>query len=212
MNQANINFLSSNYWNDKYKTGDTGWDIGAPTPIFSDWISSQNEKLNICVLGAGNGWDAVNFAKHGHEVTAVDFAEQAVNNMDNLAKKEKINLNILKLDIFKLKDFYSNYFDVIVEYTCFCAINPKDRGRYIVLANKILKPGGQLVALLFPLSMDKNKDIGPPFSIDIDIVKLKFRRYFNLISDDYHKLTIKPRVEREKLLIFKKHGCKNSIK
>tara|TARA_B100000029_G_C17561654_1_gene953602 strand:- start:1484 stop:2122 length:639 start_codon:yes stop_codon:yes gene_type:complete len=212
MKQVDINFLSSNYWNDKYKIGDIRWDIGAPTPIFSDWINKQNTKLNICVLGAGNGWDAVNFAKNGHEVTAVDFAQKAVNNMANLAKKEKINLKILKLDIFRLKDFYSNYFDVIVEYTCFCAIHPKDRIRYIELVNKILKPGAQLVALFFPLNVDRNKDSGPPFSIDLNEVRSEFSRYFNLISDNYHKLSIKPRENREKLLIFKKHECKNSIK
>ena len=90
------------YWENAYKSGEIGWDIGAPTPIFTNWIKTQKEPMSICILGAGNGWDALHFAEKGHEVTAVDFAESAILNMNVSAAKKKLNLDILYEDIFNL--------------------------------------------------------------------------------------------------------------
>ena len=81
-----INSSMPEYWEKSYQSGDIGWDLGGPTPIFDDWIQSQKDPLSICILGAGNGWDAINFAEKGHNVTAVDFAESAIKNMHKYAQ------------------------------------------------------------------------------------------------------------------------------
>ena len=88
------------FWEKSYKSGEMGWDIGEPTPVFNSWIQTQKESLSICILGAGNGWDALHFAEKGHKVTAVDFAESAVLNMNVAAAKRGLKLNILHMDIF----------------------------------------------------------------------------------------------------------------
>ena len=69
-----INSSTSKYWEKAYQSGEIGWDLGRPTPVFNKWINSQIKPLSICILGAGNGWDALDFAKKGHTVTAVEFA------------------------------------------------------------------------------------------------------------------------------------------
>jgi hypothetical protein len=65
---------TSEYWEKAYQSGDMLWDLGGPTPVFNQWINSEKNTLSICILGAGNGWDALNIAGKGHHVTAVVFA------------------------------------------------------------------------------------------------------------------------------------------
>ena len=42
-------------------------------------------------------------------------------------------------------------FDYLLEYTCFCAIDPKRRTEYADLVDRLLKPGGTYIDLAFPL-------------------------------------------------------------
>ena len=88
------------FWEIEYQSGEVGWDQGGPTPIFSHWIDTCKEPLSICVLGAGNGWDAINFALKGHLVTAVDFAESAVKNMKTAITKSAIEMKIIDVACF----------------------------------------------------------------------------------------------------------------
>ena len=133
------------FWDKAYIEGNTGWDIGTKTPIFDHWINSIDKSKNICVLGAGNGWDAINFAQKGHKVTAVDFAPSAINSMIDRSEKNSVKMNIVQLNIFDLPKYYRFFFDVVVEYTCFCAIDPIDRQKYIETVSGILKKSGLFV-------------------------------------------------------------------
>ena len=145
-----LNSSAPEYWENAYKTGDMAWDIGGPTPIFSQWINMQNNPLSICVLGAGNGWDALNFAEKGHNVTAVDFAESAIKNIRIGAEELGVKINLLHLDIFDLGNLYPTSYDIVLEYTCYCAIDPTRRNDYINIVNLILKQDGKFVAIFFP--------------------------------------------------------------
>jgi len=193
------------YWEEAYVADDMGWDLGGPTPVFKAWIQTEPSPLNICILGAGNGWDAIEFTQSGHKVTAVDFAESAVKNMKNAAITNKVEFTILHCDIFNIDDFYFQKFDVVLEYTCFCAIDPSQRINYIQLVNNLLKPGGRFVGLLFPT--DKlPSDGGPPFAVNIDNTLSQFQNHFTLEKRQEHELSISPRKGREEFIILRKHG------
>ena len=155
------------YWEEFYVSGEMGWDLGGPTPVFKSWIESETSLLNICILGAGNGWDAIEFAKLGHRVTAVDFAKSAVKNMKILAHDNDVKIHIVHNDIFNIESKYFNTFDIVLEYTCFCAIDPTLRNDYIQLVHSLLQTRGRFVGLLFPT--DKlPEEGGPPFAVNID--------------------------------------------
>ena len=204
-NSQFINSSMPEYWENFYQSGDMGWDLGKPTPIFDDWIQCQTDSLSICILGAGNGWDAINFAEKGHNVTAVDFAESAINNMQTSAQKKGIQINLIHSDIFDLGKLFSHTFDIVLEYTCFCAINPTRRFDYVKMINKILKPNGKLVGILFPIDGDSNDD-SPPFAVDLDLTISLFSKYFILDTKEIPTLSIKGRNHREVFIIFKKDG------
>ena len=193
---------SARKWEEDYERQTDGWDLGGPTPAFKRLISSrQLIPGRMIVLGAGRGHDAREFARHGFQVTAVDFASQAVQEMQRLASPEA-PVEILQHDIFTLPENLNNSFDYVLEYTCFCAIDPKRRSEYADLVRRLLKPTGIFIDLAFPLDGRKG---GPPFAVSAsEIVKLFQEGGFKLISRKKPDESVSARRHAEELFIFQK--------
>ena len=190
------------FWEDIYLDDDAGWDLGGVTPVFDD-IADQLSRGKVCIVGCGKGYDAVMFSQKGFEVTAVDFAPSAVIALETISNKENVNIQILQSDIFALTPEYDSVFDYVIEQTCFCAVNPQRRQEYERLVYKILKPGGKLIGLWFPL--DKTiEDEGPPWGITIDEVKSIFKNGWIIEREEFPEISIRTRKNREKLIIFGK--------
>ena len=153
------------FWEDIYLEDDAGWDLGGITPVF-DSIADGLNQGKVCIVGCGRGYDAAMFAQKGFDVTAVDFASSATTALEIISEEKNVNVQILQTDMFCLTPKYDNVFDYVIEQTCFCAINPNRRQEYERLVYKILKPGGKLIGLWFPL--DKTlKDGGPPWGLSL---------------------------------------------
>jgi len=167
-----------------------------PTPVFSNWVAGQNGCKSICVLGAGNGYDPINFAKYGHKVTAVDFSKRAVDNLSKTSLAMDLKIDIRYMDLFKLGELFSAYFDVVIEYTCLCAIDPDRRAEFCKVVHKILKQKGEFISLLFPINKEDNRE-GPPFGINLDSMKSIFREKFRICNLKYYNETISARKGNE---------------
>ena len=206
MNKSNIQSTSfPEYWEEAYGSGEIAWDLGGYTPVFNSWANTLTSSHLICILGAGNGWDAINLAKKGHKVTAIDFARQPIENMQIEAKKNNVKLDIVQSNIFNLPKRFNNYFDIVLEYTCFCAIDPGKRSDYAKLVCNMLKPDGLFVALLFPLNKN-NLNEGPPYHVDLDTTLSLFDYYMIKQTCIKHPLSIEKRKDREIFIIYKKNG------
>src|SRR5262245_35746771 len=195
---------SPDKWEADYQRGTDGWDLGGPTPVFKRLASSKRFKPGrMIVLGAGRGHDAREFSHHGFDVTAVDFSPYAAEQMRRLADPNA-PIAILQHDIFTLPHHLDNSFDYLLEYTCFCAIDPKRRGEYADLVQRLLKPNGIYIDLAFPLD---NRKGGPPYAVtESEILDLFESRSFRLISREKPADSVKPRRQAEELLIFQKDG------
>jgi len=189
-------------WEADYARNTDGWDLSGPTPVFKRLAASRNlPPGRMIVLGAGRGYDAREFARHGFQVTAVDFAPRAVSEMHRLADPAA-PIEILQHDIFTLPQEMSNSFDYVLEYTCFCAIDPARRAQYADLVTRLLKPGGLYIDLAFPLDGRKG---GPPFAVtETEVLDLFLQRGFKLLSREKPADSIKPRRHAEELFIFQK--------
>ena len=193
---------NAQFWEDIYLADDTGWDLNGPTPVF-EHIAESLEPRRLCIIGCGRGYDAIMFAKKGFDVTAVDFAPSAISALNELIKEQAVNVNAVQRDIFSLVPEFHRSFDYIIEQTCFCAIHPIRRGEYEVLVKGLLKPGGRLIGLWFPLDKDL-KEGGPPYGTTIDEVKSVFNVGWEIEKEEFPDLSIEPRKNREKLIIFKR--------
>ncbi len=189
------------FWEEIYQAGRAGWDLGGPTPTLHRLLESGEIKPGrLIVLGAGRGHDARDWARQGFTVTAVDFAADAVGAMRELADPAAPT-EIVQADIFNLPAELDHAFDVVLEYTCFCAINPARRGEYAGVVARLIKPGGTYVALLFPLDHHTG---GPPFAVSIDEALALFRkRKFRLRRREIPEDSVWQRRGLEELLIFK---------
>jgi hypothetical protein len=189
-------------WDENYEHKTAGWDLGGPTPVFKrmldrrQWIPGR-----MIVLGAGRGHDAREFARHGFQVTAVDFSPLAVQEMRRLARPDA-PVEILQHDMFTLPETFNDFFDYVLEYTCFCAIDPRRRAEYADLVTRLLKLNGIYIDLAFPLDGRKS---GPPFAASVsEILDLFQGRGFKMLSREKPPDSVKPRRHAEELLIFQK--------
>lgn len=196
------NVNSARKWDADYARRTDGWDLGGPTPVFEHLASSGRFKPGrMIVLGAGRGHDARLFASHGFQATAVDFASQAVQEMHRLADPAA-PVEIMQHDIFTLPETLNNSFDYVLEYTCFCAIDPKRRAEYADLVTRLLKPNGIYIDLAFPLDDCKG---GPPFAVtEAEIFDLFQKRGFKLVSREKPAESVSQRRHTEELFIFQK--------
>ncbi|NWJ48444.1 MAG: methyltransferase domain-containing protein [Chloroflexi bacterium] len=172
--------MNASFWDERYREGRAGWDIGEPAPPFVEFLQEQDAPSfgKIVVPGSGNGHDALFFAAKGFEVTGFDFAPSAVSTSQKRAKEMGLShqINFVQQDIFKLPNPYKGSFDFAVEHTCFCAIDPGLREDYVHAIHSLLKPGGMLVAVFYT----HGREGGPPFSTSANEVTQLFSTKFEI--------------------------------
>jgi SAM-dependent methyltransferase len=154
-----MNFLDDNYWNKRYLNGQTGWDLGEisrPIKAYIDQLPQKN--LKILIPGAGNAHEAIYLLEKGFtNVTVIDFAEEAIQNL-------RLKLKGINSENFHLvKDNFFNHegeYNLILEQTFFCAINPDLRPEYVKHTHQLLAKDGKIVGLMFDKIFSFE---GPPF-------------------------------------------------
>ncbi len=150
-------------WSERYKSGDTPWDLGAAHPelaarIASGLVPSDASRRRAVVAGCGRGHDALVLARAGWEVTAIDFVDPTAGELGR--ELNSIGGRFLIEDA--LEHLPERPYDLIFEHTFFCAIDPSQRGRWGQFIARSLAPRGQLCALVFPVGKPASEG-GPPF-------------------------------------------------
>jgi SAM-dependent methyltransferase len=197
--------LSPEAWNERYQSADTPWDLSGPTPEFTRLIQEGRlpPKGRVLVPGGGRGHDAILFAQRGYEVDLVDFAPKALEAALAEASRHKATVFAYCQDFFGLPSlpYHRASYDILLEYTFFCAIDPALRKKYVEAAAALLKPGGVLAGLFFPLETNKP---GPPFLVSEKEVRELFAPSFELMIEK-PRASVKPRDGREFLGLFRRN-------
>ena len=171
---GNLKELDQSFWNDQYIANTTGWDLGQVSPPLKDYIDQLRDKdLKILIPGCGNSYEAEYLLRMGFtNINLIDIAPELV---ERLKSKFKSDLNIKII----LGDFFTHEgeYDLILEQTFFCALDPVLRKSYVEQMKKLLKNGGKLAGLLFVKEFEK---AGPPFGGTKKEYELLFRNDFEL--------------------------------
>jgi SAM-dependent methyltransferase len=193
---------SADKWEMDYQRGGDGWDLGGPNPVFRNFLASEQiPPGKMIVVCSGRGHDAREFARHGFQVTAVDFSRTAAQEMENLNNPVS-PVEILQQDLFDLPIHFNETFDYMLEYTCYCAIDPQRREEFADLAARLLKPGGLYISLAYPVSQHAG---GPPFAISVpEVLKLFQERGFKLVERRLPSDSVPARRGAEELLLLQK--------
>ena len=191
-------FLSKDYWNNRYEAAETGWDLKNISPPLKAYIDQlTNKNLHILIPGCGSGYEAEYLLKQGfRKVTVIDFAPLAVEKMQSYLSEYQ-NVKII------CGDFFTHFgeYDLILEQTFFCALNPSLRMKYVQKMADLLSKNGKLVGLLFGVQFPNN----PPFGGSQEEYIGLFSNVFtiNLLEPCYN--SVKPRVGNELFFNFSKN-------
>ncbi len=180
------NRLDRLFWDERYRQGKPGWDIGEAAPPLVDFLDGRISGLETptptsgrcLVAGCGRGHDALWLAGQGFEVVGIDFAPSAIQFCREQAEAAGLSEHATfeVADFFKLPSSFTGTFDCAVEHTLFCAINPTLRPAYVEAMHRLLKPNGLLIAIFFA----HKRQGGPPYRTDAAEVRRLFAPHFEI--------------------------------
>lgn len=190
--------LSKEFWDNRYKNNDIGWDLGKVSPPLKNYIDQIKDKnLKILIPGAGNSYEAEYLHKEG-------FKNVFVLDISNIAlEKFKLRVPDFPISQILLKDFFKaeGTFDLIIEQTFFCAIDPILRVEYSKKVNNLLNSNGKMVGLLFNDELNKDK---PPFGGNREGYENCFAPHFDILIMEEAVNSINSRKGKELFIIIKK--------
>ncbi|KVV15977.1 methyltransferase domain-containing protein [Flavobacterium sp. TAB 87] len=190
--------LTKEYWEDRYQQQQTAWDIGSISTPLKEYIDQLTDKsLSILIPGGGNSYELEYLLENGFEsVFVVDFATTPL----HYIRKRIPHLQseqLIQADFFELE----GHFDLILEQTFFCALNPYLREKYVEKVKSLLKPNGKVAGVFFQFPLT---EVGPPFGGSKTEYENLFRTNFRIKSLETAYNSIKPRRENELFFIFEK--------
>ena len=144
---------------ESYKKGETPWDSGTPSPeLLRVLDNGQLKGKTLLEIGCGTGTNAVELARRGFEVTAIDPVEQAVAASREKAKKANVKINFRVADA--IKDDLGGPYDVLFDRGVYHYLRKIDLLRFQAMLKKVTRPG----SLYFSLAGNAREqtEYGPP--------------------------------------------------
>jgi methyl halide transferase len=189
--------LNDAYWSNRYTTHNTGWDAGAITPPLKKYFDGlKNKSSAILIPGCGNSYEAVYLVQQGFtNITLIDISTTLCQRLQQKFSDVPA-IKIICADFFT----HTGQYDLIVEQTFFCALNPQLRQAYATQMHRLLKPGGKLAGLLF----NRQFEGGPPFGGDGAEYRNLFQPHFEIeiLAPCYN--SIAPRQGSELFFVLRK--------
>lgn len=112
-----------------YAIGWTPWDTGVTPPELVDVVEGEHrlEPARAIDLGCGTGTNAVYLARHGWDVTAIDFTPRAVKKARRRIESAGVKVRLIEGDVTRLDELgVQGSFRLFFDLGCFHGI-PQDR-------------------------------------------------------------------------------------
>jgi|GEM_PF-193892 len=197
--------LDRNYWETRYHSDETGWDIGGPSTPLTEYLDQLTDKhLRILIPGGGRAWEAEYAHRQGfRNVFVIDLTDAPFKDLLQRCP-EFPKEHLIVGDYFE----HAQQYDRILEQTFFCALDPSLRERYVAHMKQLLLPGGKLVGVLFNDTLSTDH---PPFGGSKAEYEPIFRKHFSNVSLEPCLNSIKPRADRELWLCAMKDAAYEPI-
>ena len=193
-----MNRFKSAYWDLRYQSHTTGWDVGQPTTPFVEFAKTlSDKKTRILIPGCGHAYEGEYLFNAGFKnITLLDYSPHA--RADFLKR-----LPDFPAQNFIIGDFFTHTgeYDLILEQTFFCALEPDLRPTYATKMHDLLADDGILVGVLFTFPLTEK---GPPFGGSIAEYKKYFSPLFEIQKLEPCYNSIEPRMGNEVFINLKK--------
>ena len=155
-----------------YRLGLTPWE-GHPLPErLYELVEGQGALPagKAIDLGCGTGEGAVYLAKHGWDVTGVDFVEKALARAGRRAEIAGVTVRWIQADVTRLGDAAVGAdFALVIDSGCLHLLDDEARVAYVREVGAIVAPGGTLFVVAFPTGGRR-----PPRGIDRREIEERF--------------------------------------
>nr|WP_294908001.1 methyltransferase domain-containing protein [uncultured Lacibacter sp.] len=188
--------LSADYWSNRYLQQQTGWDIGYGSTPLVDYLKQLKDKtIAILIPGCGNAYEAEWLLDNGFtNITVLDISPVLTAALQQKFAGKPIS--IITANFFD----HETQYDLILEQTFFCALDPSLRLNYVQQMQRLLKPGGKLVGVLFNRAFEG----GPPFGGSKEEYEKLFADHLHIKKMELCTNSIPPRKDNELFFIAEK--------
>ena len=184
-------------WHSRWAERQTPWDLQQITPPLEHLLRERTltdhglrPEARIAVPGCGRGHDLRAFAARGHRGVGFDLVSEAVAEARSLLElngveegEEPGQAQVFCRDVLGLGPEQEGQFDLVYDYTCFCALPPHLRATYAGGMARILGENGLFLLLAFPMHESRTGKDGPPLLITPEHLEEAFSPHFELLSD-----------------------------
>ena len=155
----------------------TGFDVGGTHKALAE-MEPTLPLGRALVPGCGRGYDVAALAQPLRKVTGLELSPEAATRageyLARVAAEELLKVNQMEVLVADFFEYKAQPYDLVYDYTFLCAIRPERREEWSTQMARLLRPGGKLVCLMFPLGhyglthpagepIDWTK--GPPFML-----------------------------------------------
>ncbi len=148
-------------WSDHYLKGTIPWDLGQAHPELVRRLPDLGPPGTAVVPWAGRGNDVAALAAAGWDVTAIDFAPAVA---DDLRRAVGSRGRAVIGDVFDYSP--PEPVDLLFDHTFFCTLPPDDRAGFGAWAAAVVKTGGRVASVVFPIDRLESEGV-PPYSITV---------------------------------------------
>ncbi|KAK7033654.1 hypothetical protein VNI00_012654 [Paramarasmius palmivorus] len=198
-----------NSWDNVWKESVTPWDHGETQPPLKQVILSKELNLpatgRALVPGCGRGYDAIFLASAtGFDTLGLDISPTALQNAKSIVPEGLKNIQFKNANFFELELPDEEKFNIIYDYTFFVAIPPSMRNDWGKQMRHLVKPGGYLITLVYPIT--PYTEGGPPYHVQPD-------HYYEPLGQGWEKVIdrvpdcsapVRPYEGDERLVVWKR--------
>jgi cyclopropane fatty-acyl-phospholipid synthase-like methyltransferase len=132
------------FYNTAYRFGRMPWEIGPRTELVGLVESGRLRPARAVDLGCGTGANAVFLARHGFDVTGIDFAPAALAKARAAAASAGVRVRFVVDDLTRLRHRFEP-FDLLVDYGSFDDLSARRRDRYVANVLPLAAPGARFL-------------------------------------------------------------------
>ncbi len=135
-----------------YRRGRTPWDTGITPPELVAVVEGDHARPpgRALDLGCGTGTNSIYLARHGWDVSGVDFTARALERASEKAARAGVMVKFYRGDVTRLGDLpLHGPFDLLLDLGCFHGLTPQGRRDYAQGIARLSEPGALLLLYAF---------------------------------------------------------------
>lgn len=142
-----------------YETGTAKWDTGLPNPELVRVIKAGLLPGKTALeFGCGTGTNAIEAARHGYRVTAIDVVDVAVEQARSKARQARVDVDFRAGDLTKAA--LGGPYDVLFDLGVYHGIRTRDLPGFLGALERVSRPGTRWLSIAG--NAKETLEYGPP--------------------------------------------------